>query len=70
VDAEPVRAESVSALRTFAARPRCARAGRPRADAERLTVFEDRDRIARDLHDVVIQRLFATGMQLESTTGC
>jgi len=28
-------------------------------------VFEDRDRIARDLHDLVIQRLFATGMQLE-----
>ena len=25
----------------------------------------DRDRIARDLHDVVIQRLFATGLQLQ-----
>jgi signal transduction histidine kinase len=37
-----------------------------RRDAERLVVFEDRDRIARDLHDLVIQRLFATGMQLES----
>lgn len=32
---------------------------------ERYAVFEDRDRIARDLHDLVIQRLFATGMQLE-----
>jgi signal transduction histidine kinase len=29
-------------------------------------VYEDRDRIARDLHDLVIQRLFATGMMLES----
>jgi signal transduction histidine kinase len=34
-------------------------------DRERLAVLEDRDRIARDLHDVVIQRLFATGMMLE-----
>ena len=38
-----------------------------RRDAERMSVFADRDRIARDLHDLVIQRLFATGMQLEST---
>ncbi|CAO5232300.1 sensor histidine kinase [Frankia sp. AgKG'84/4] len=35
-------------------------------DRERLAVFEERDRIARDLHDVVIQRLFATGLQLQS----
>ncbi|MFE5395711.1 GAF domain-containing sensor histidine kinase [Streptomyces sp. NPDC056568] len=35
-------------------------------DRERLAVYEDRDRIARDLHDLVIQRLFATGMMLES----
>ncbi|MEU7430702.1 GAF domain-containing protein [Streptomyces sioyaensis] len=35
-------------------------------DRERLAVYEDRDRIARDLHDLVIQRLFATGMILES----
>ncbi|WP_301369112.1 sensor histidine kinase [Streptomyces xanthophaeus] len=34
-------------------------------DRERLAVFEDRDRIARDLHDLVIQRLFATGLMLE-----
>jgi signal transduction histidine kinase len=31
-------------------------------------VYEDRDRIARDLHDLVIQRLFATGMMLQGTT--
>ncbi|WP_261557978.1 sensor histidine kinase [Frankia tisae] len=35
-------------------------------DRERLAVFEERDRIARDLHDVVIQRLFATGLQVQS----
>ena len=34
-------------------------------DRERLAVYEDRDRIARDLHDLVIQRLFATGMTLQ-----
>ncbi len=33
----------------------------------KLDVFADRDRIARDLHDHVIQRLFATGLQLQST---
>ncbi|MCM3886002.1 GAF domain-containing protein [Frankia sp. R82] len=39
--------------------------GRIHRDRERLAVFEERDRIARDLHDVVIQRLFATGLQLQ-----
>jgi signal transduction histidine kinase len=38
-----------------------------RSDAERLSLYEDRDRIARDLHDLVIQRLYATGMSLEGT---
>jgi len=37
-----------------------------RRQAERFAVIEDRDRIARDLHDLVIQRLFATGMLLQS----
>lgn len=32
-----------------------------------LAVVEDRERIARDLHDTVIQRLFATGMSLQTT---
>jgi signal transduction histidine kinase len=38
-----------------------------RSEAERLSLYEDRDRIARDLHDLVIQRLYATGMSLEGT---
>jgi signal transduction histidine kinase len=38
-----------------------------RRDAERLSLYEDRDRIARDLHDLVIQRLYATGMSLAGT---
>lgn len=39
-----------------------------RRDNERLTLLEDRDRIAKDLHDTVIQRLFATAMTLMSAT--
>jgi len=35
---------------------------------EQLAVYEDRDRIARDLHDHVIQRLYASGMSLEGLT--
>ncbi|MEV0262390.1 GAF domain-containing protein [Streptomyces sp. NPDC050617] len=37
-----------------------------RRDAEQIALLEDRDRIARDLHDLAIQRLFATGMTLQS----
>jgi signal transduction histidine kinase len=33
---------------------------------EELLVFTDRDRIARDLHDLVIQRLFAAGLSVQS----
>jgi signal transduction histidine kinase len=36
------------------------------SEREELAVISDRERIARDLHDVVIQRLFATGMQLQA----
>jgi signal transduction histidine kinase len=34
-------------------------------DRAELAVTSDRERIARDLHDLVIQRLFATGLQLQ-----
>ncbi|GAA1040101.1 GAF domain-containing protein [Virgisporangium ochraceum] len=36
-------------------------------EREMLAVLGDRERIARDLHDVVIQRLFAAGMYLQTT---
>jgi signal transduction histidine kinase len=39
---------------------------RAQEDRALVAVLEDRDRIARDLHDLVIQRLFATGLQLQS----
>jgi signal transduction histidine kinase len=39
---------------------------RARDDRIRLSLYEDRDRIGRDLHDLVIQRLFAVGLGLQS----
>jgi signal transduction histidine kinase len=37
------------------------------AQVQEMTLLHDRERIARDLHDTVIQRLFATGMSLQGT---
>lgn len=37
-----------------------------RADRQRVMLLEDRARIARDLHDHVIQQLFGTGLELQS----
>ncbi|MDQ3886220.1 MAG: sensor histidine kinase, partial [Actinomycetota bacterium] len=34
-------------------------------DRQQLAIYQDRDRIARDLHDLVIQRLFAVGLSLQ-----
>ena len=39
---------------------------RAQREQERLAIYVDRDRIARDLHDLVIQRLFATGLTLQT----
>lgn len=41
-------------------------AARARRDQALVALLEDRDRIARDMHDHVIQRLFATGLSLQS----
>jgi signal transduction histidine kinase len=37
--------------------------------AREVAVYEERDRVARDLHDTVIQRLFAIGLSLQSMAG-
>jgi signal transduction histidine kinase len=36
---------------------------------QELALVEDRERIARDLHDVIVQRLFATGLSLQGAAG-
>ena len=58
--------DTVQVIQSFAAQAALAlRLGAAAHDREQLAVLGDRDRIARDLHDLVIQRLFATGMALE-----
>lgn len=60
-------AKETETLRGFAAQAAIAmELAERRRDAEQIAVLEDRDRIARDLHDLAIQRLFATGMTLQS----
>ncbi|MFJ5777037.1 GAF domain-containing protein [Streptomyces sp. NPDC093094] len=59
--------KDIEALEVFAAQAAIAmELAQRRRDAEQIAVLRDRDRIARDLHDLAIQRLFATGMTLQS----
>ena len=41
---------------------------RSREAEQQVALLEDRDRIGRDLHDLVIQRLFAVGLSLQSVS--
>lgn len=41
------------------------RLAQSREERQRLAVYDDRDRIGRDLHDIVIQRLFVIGLRLQ-----
>jgi PAS domain S-box-containing protein len=41
---------------------------RAQNDREQLAIMDDRERIARDLHDHVVQRLFAVGMALQAAS--
>jgi signal transduction histidine kinase len=66
----PLSPPAVEMLITFAAQAGIGlELAEHRKDVARLALFEDRDRIARDLHDLVIQRLFATGMSLQGSAG-
>lgn len=68
-DASGVRSNLADMLDMFAFQAAVAlQLAEARRDAERLALTGDRDRIARDLHDLVIQRLFASGMRLESSS--
>jgi two-component system, NarL family, sensor histidine kinase DevS len=66
----PLSPPAVEMLVTFAAQAGIGlELAEHRRDVQRMALFEDRDRIARDLHDLVIQRLFATGMSLQGSAG-
>ncbi|MCZ4125918.1 sensor histidine kinase [Streptomyces sp. H39-S7] len=59
--------EEIEPLQNFAGQAAVAmELAERRTVAEQIALLEDRDRIARDLHDLAIQRLFATGMTLQS----
>ncbi|MFF5987627.1 sensor histidine kinase [Prauserella flavalba] len=61
-------ADLLTVLSSFAAQATVALEFTGKQHRERqLAVLADRDRIAHDLHDHVIQRLFATGMVLQGT---
>jgi signal transduction histidine kinase len=67
--AMPLAPAAVELLVTFASQAGIAlELAEHRRQAEQVAVYEDRDRIARDLHDLVIQRLYATGMSLQGAT--
>lgn len=65
---EPFRPGEIPLLTSFAQQAALAVELAEKNRGQRLLdVLADRDRIARDLHDHVIQRLFATGLKLQST---
>lgn len=67
VDAAPFEAGTVPLAAAFADQTAVALDVAARREvARKLDVYEDRDRIARDLHDQVIQRVFASGLALQS----
>ncbi len=62
-------ADHLDTLQSFAAQASLAMdRAQAREDRLALALQHDRDRIARDLHDLVIQRLFAAGMSLQAAT--
>ncbi|QFZ16148.1 GAF domain-containing sensor histidine kinase [Saccharothrix syringae] len=64
--APPFRPDTVDVLAAFAAQAGLAVVLAEGSTArQRVAVYQERERIARDLHDVIIQRLYATGVQLD-----
>ncbi|GAB2687548.1 GAF domain-containing sensor histidine kinase [Thalassiella azotivora] len=58
---------SLTALEAYAERVSLAlEVAASQRDRQRLVLLEDRDRIAKDLHDLVIQRLFAIGLTVQA----
>ncbi len=64
---DPIAIAEINALTTFASGAAIVLSlGQTRQQVERLQIIADHERIARDLHDSVIQRLFALGMSLQA----
>jgi signal transduction histidine kinase len=60
--------EDLAVVETFAGQASVAiEYGRVQSELKRLTVMDERERIAKELHDGVIQSLFAVGMGLQAT---
>jgi signal transduction histidine kinase len=60
--------EDLALVRAFAAQAAVAiEYGRAQQELRRLAVMEDRERIAKELHDGVIQSLFAVGLGLQAS---
>ena len=67
VGGHPFGDDDLRMLEPFAAQAAIAlEYGRTQAELGRLALVEERERIGRDLHDSVIQRLFATGLSLQA----
>ena len=65
---QPFTQEDVELLQRFADQAAIAlEYARAQREAQRVAVLEDRERIAKELHDGVIQALFAVGMGLQGT---
>jgi signal transduction histidine kinase len=60
--------ETIRLVETFADQASVAMEyARAQADVQRVGLMEERERIAKELHDGIIQSLFAVGMNLQST---
>lgn len=67
--AGPFDEQDLSLIESFAAQASLALAHqRSAGELQRLQLLEERERIGRDLHDTVIQQLFATGLTLQALT--